>query len=174
MPASIQTNTGSLELPHLQIQAIVRNAERRAELTVAKLDDWGYRESKSCHLPPAFLLELSAVLELGLWERQAFRHYLNTDLPTFEEAKVQLAGRAFKGPAEFASPNASPLSEAVLRVWIEQFAWKGPELLQAEVLVGPVDEDEFADVLAAFVWQHRHELSRVFQPNHEESHETTH
>jgi hypothetical protein len=168
MPTSIQTNAGSPELSNIQTQAIIRNAERRAELTVAYLDQW-YGESKTCHLPAAFLLELSAVLEIGLWERQGFRPYLNTDLPTFQEAKDQLAERAFKGPAEFAGPNASPLSEAVLRVWIEQFAWEGPELLQAEVLVGPVDEDEFADVLADFVWQHRHELSRVFQPNHKET-----
>ena len=168
MPTSMEINAGSPELSDIQIQAIVHNAERRAEPTAAYLDRW-YGESKTCRLPPAFLLELSAVLELELWERQGFRPYRITDLPTFEEAKVQLAERAFKGPTEFTGPNARPLSEAVLRVWIEQFAWEGPELLQAEVLVGPVDEDEFADALAEFVWQHRHKLSRIVPPNHEET-----
>jgi hypothetical protein len=35
------------------------------------------------------------------------------------------------------------------------------DVLQADVIVGDVDEDAFIEVLADFVWRHRHELSRL-------------
>ena len=41
---------------------------------------------------------------------------------------------------------------------MEHFAWSGPELLQADAVVDNLDEDEFIDLLAKFVWTHRHEL----------------
>ena len=37
---------------------------------------------------------------------------------------------------------------------MERFAWEAPELLQDDVVVGEIDEDEFAEALAAFLWQY--------------------
>jgi hypothetical protein len=107
------------------------------------------------------LLELGAVLELGVWERVGFRQHLNVDLPTYREAADELAARCRKGPEEFDGPNATPLARQVLRVWTENFAWDGPDLVQADVVVGDFEEDEFIELLAEFVWNHRHELKNL-------------
>jgi hypothetical protein len=157
----VTTGEGPLEISDHQIQAVIRNAQRRADLTAATLEATGLFKSDPCRLPAAFLLELSAVLELGLWERQGLRAYLDTDLPTFREAADALARRAAKGPAEFDGSNAALLSKHVLQAWMDHFAWEGPDLLHADFVLGDVDEDQLAQVLADFVWQHRRELSSL-------------
>jgi hypothetical protein len=121
----------------------------------------GIPKSEPCGLPPAFLLELSAVLELRLWELQGLRSYLDADLPTSREAAHALANRAKKGPAEFEGPDAAPLSVRVLHVWMEAFAFDGPDFLHADLIVRDVDEDAFIDVLSEFVWRHRHDISML-------------
>ncbi|MEA1951730.1 MAG: hypothetical protein U9N87_10120, partial [Planctomycetota bacterium] len=47
------------------------------------------------------------------------------------------------------------------RAWMRHFAWDGPDILHAECVLGDVDEEQFAQVLADFVWQHRHQLSKL-------------
>ena len=161
MSLVIPTSDGPLEISAHQLQAVVSNAQRRAALTAAVLDATGIFKSEPCRLPAAFLLELSAVCELGLWERQGLRVYLDTDLPTFREAAAELSRRADKGLAEFEGPDAARLSQRVLRVWMQHFAWDGPQRLGCDTLVGAVDEDEFAAVLAEFLLEHRHDLSNL-------------
>jgi hypothetical protein len=160
MPLHIQTSKGLLVVSDLAMEAVVQHAHRIADLTAATLDATGLFPEKPTYWPVGFLLELGAVLELGLWERQGLRGYLNTDLPTFAEAAAALATRATKGPQEFAGPRAAPLSSRVFHIWMEQFAWQGSHMLGAEIVLGQLDEDQFADVLADFVWQHRHELAQ--------------
>ncbi len=53
------------------------------------------------------------------------------------------------------------LSGRVLQVWIDNFAWDGPELLGADIVVGHVDEDVFVDVMAEFVWKYRHGIASL-------------
>jgi hypothetical protein len=154
---------GSLRLPDAMVLAIARHAEREADLTAAFLRATGLYESEPPKLPAAFLLELAAVLELGLWERRDLRRHLDVDLPTNRQAADQLAARCAKGPKEFDGPNAAPLSRQVLRVWVERFAWDGRELLAAEVVLGDVNEDDFIDLLAGFVWEHRRELAHLIR-----------
>ena len=93
--------------------------------------------------------------------------HLKAGLPAAKVASKELAKRVQKGPAEFEGKNAARLSFQVLKVWIEQFAWNGQELLHADVVVGDVDEDEFVDVLAEFLWTHRHQLRNCL-PQEEE------
>ena len=155
------TSDGSLELPDPLIRAVVRNAYRRADLATAALNATGLFESEAPRLPAAFLLEFSAVIELGVWERQGLRKHLDVDLPTFQEAAADLAARALNGPAAFEDPKDAPLSGRVLQVWVEHFAWDGPELIGADVVVGDFDDDDFVEVLADFVWTHRHELTNL-------------
>ena len=143
-------------------------AARQADLTAATLDATCLFPEKPASLPAAFLLELGAVLELGMWERQGVRPFLAVDLPTFHEAAAQLATRANQGPEAFEGPDAAPLSRRVLRVWMENFAWDGPQLLGCDVLVGTVDENQFAAVLAEFLLEHHHDLSRLL-PNMKET-----
>jgi hypothetical protein len=162
MPLQIETCEGTLVVSEQQIRAVARHAERQADLTAAVLDATGCFPKRPAVLPAGFLLELAAVLELGLWERQGVRQYLNTDLPTFHEAATELAARVAKGVPEFQGPEVTPLSARVLRVWMENFAWDGPDIFSAEIVLDEVEEDQFADMLAEFVWQHRHELSKFF------------
>ena len=157
----INTSDGPLELPDALIRAATHHAERQADLTVAYLHRTGLFKSKPVRLPEALLLELAAVLELGLWEQQDLRRHLDVDLPDYREAARQLADRCMKGPAEFDGLNAAPLSTRVLRIWMENFAWDGLDTLGAEVVLGNVDENQFANVLADFVWQHRHALNAL-------------
>jgi len=158
---TLATSDGRLEFPDPFLRAVIRNAHRRADMTAAALDATGLFKSEPVRLPAAFLLEFSALLELGCWEKQGLRRFLDTDLPTFSEAAAALAARCQKGPSEFDGPDAAPLSEQVLQVRMDRLAWQGPELLQADIVVSDVDENEFAQVLTDFVWQHRHELSKI-------------
>lgn len=163
MPVVVETCEGPLVVSDQQILAVVRFAERQADLTAAVLDATGLFPDKSARLPRAFLLELASVLELATWERQGLRAHLVTDLPTYREAATELAARVEQGPEAFAGPDATPLSQEVLRVWMENFAWNARQVLGCDAVVGTVEEDEFAKVLADFVWQHRQKLSRLLK-----------
>lgn len=54
-----------------------------------------------------------------------------------------------------------PLHKQVLRFWIDNFAWEGPSLLSANIILGEVDEDPFLDLAADFLWQYRQELKSL-------------
>ena len=86
MPLTIQTTDGPVLISDHQTQAIIRLAHRHAERTAAALDATGLFPNRPVLLPGPFLLELAAVVELCMWERQGLRPYLATDLPTFQEA----------------------------------------------------------------------------------------
>jgi hypothetical protein len=163
MVSAVAVREGTQQINSVVLAAVVRQAHRQAELTAAVLKAWGLAEGKASPLPAGFLLELGAVLELGLWERQGVRPYLTADLPSYREAADELGARASKGPVEFEVPGSVRLWPQVLRVWLEQFAWDGPEALGADLLVGQVDEDALVDVLAEFLWQHRHEVAGLQQ-----------
>lgn len=162
MPLTVETSEGPLVFSDHQIQAIVRHARRMADLTAATMDATGLLPQRPVSLPAGFLLELGAVLQLRLWERQGLRQHLDADLPTFRLAADHLAARASRGPSEFEGPEAAPLSQRVLRAWMEHFAWEGPCLLEADIVVGPVNEDQFAEAMAEFVWNHQEELTALF------------
>lgn len=155
------TSEGSLCFPDAMVRAVARHAERQADLTAAYLRDPRLFGSDEVRLPAAALLELAAVLQLGVWERRGLGRHLDVNLPSYREAADQLAARCMKGPAEFDGPNAASVWVQVLQVWMEHFAWDGPELLQAEVVVGDLDEDAFIDLLAEFVWTHHRELKHL-------------
>jgi hypothetical protein len=76
MMIEIATSETPLVISDYQIRAAVRHAERQADLTAATLDAMGLLATKPVTLPAAFLLELAAVLELGMWELQGLRPYL--------------------------------------------------------------------------------------------------
>ena len=152
---------GPIRLPHAMAQAVVCHAERQADLVAIHIHATKGFDSRTTRLPAAFFLELAAVLELGLWERRDLLRHVQTHLPTYRQAADQLVARCQKGREEFDGPNATPLSIQVLRVWLEHFAWDGPEQLCAEVVLGDMNEDDFIDLLADFVWTHRHELEHL-------------
>lgn len=156
-PFVIETKDGPITIPYDQFVAVVRNAEYQADLTAATLREMGFALD-GLRMPGNFLLELAAVVQLRVWENRGLMPYLKPGLPSAQAASQELAERAAKGMTEFQGENAAPLSLQVFKVWIEQFAWNGQELLQADVLVGDVDEKEFAKILAEFLWTYRHQL----------------
>jgi len=67
----ISTSAGTFHIADCLDRAIVRHAERQADLTAFVLRATGLFESLSdAQLPEAFLLELAAVIELQVWEQQ--------------------------------------------------------------------------------------------------------
>lgn len=166
---SVRTGYDGTEgAPNALMLAVARYAERRADLIGSYLRSSDLRPTGEIRLPAAALLELAAVVELGVWERRGIRCHIDSDLPFYREAADTLVVRCSKGPSEFRGPNAAPLSELVLRVWIENFAWDGPRHLQTDVVVGNVDEDEFIDLLADFVWSNRRELAQLIRHKEQE------
>lgn len=66
MSIAIETSEGPLVVPDQHLQAVVRHAQRQAELMVAAFDEHGLFPKRPVGLPAGFLLELAAVLELAL------------------------------------------------------------------------------------------------------------
>jgi hypothetical protein len=162
MPIEIETSEGLLVVSDQEIRAVARHAEYKAHLTAAVLDATGLFPERPICLPAGYLLELAAVLELGMWERQGLRPFLNCDLPTFREAADALLARANRGPAAFDSPDdSSSLSSRLLRVWMKSFAWDSHEFFATNIVLGEVDEDQFVELMTQFVWKNRRELSRM-------------
>jgi hypothetical protein len=158
----LQADGGPIEVPLCLVEAVMQRAEQNALLTSAALEATGLFSSPSeVRLPLNFLLELGAVSQLGVWELQGMHHHVAYGLPTFADAAHELAGRAAKGTGEFQGSGKTPLSARLLKFWIEHFAWQGQALLQAEILVGEVDEDSFVDTLAEFLWTHRGDFSHL-------------
>jgi hypothetical protein len=152
------------QLPEGMALAVIRHAERQADLVAAHVNATDEFLSAAERLPAAFFLEFAAVLEIGLWELRDLRRHINMDLPWYHQAADELVARCRKGPREFEGPNATPLTVLVLNVWIESFAWDGPDLLGTEIILdeGDQDDDDFIDLLAEFVWtHHRHELQHL-------------
>jgi hypothetical protein len=158
---TIPTSQGPFAVSDRQVHGLVCCARRHADLVATTLRDMFPGQEVS--LPRALLLELAAVLQLGMWEHQGLAPYLPAGVPRFAEAAGQLGRRARNGLREFESSSSIPLLLKVLQVWMEHFSWDGVELLGCDAIVGTVDEDEFAVTLADFVWQHRRELSRLLK-----------
>jgi hypothetical protein len=156
-----QNSEGPTRAAAAVIVAVTRHAYQQAHLAIAFLKHFGLCDDGQVGLPIRFLIELTAVLRLGIWERNGLYSLLGSKLPSYREAMGQLLERCKKGRYEFEGPAATPLYAQVLLVWVRQFAWDGPELLQADVLVGDPDEDELIDLLAQFVWTHRNDLQHI-------------
>lgn len=147
--------------PDFLRNAIVARAHRNAEMVDRWIRLLLKRPEGEIVLPANFLLELGAIICLAEWESLGLRQFLPDDLPASRVAMYELGARAKKGSSEFEGPDAAPLSIRVFQVWLENFAWQGPELLQAELIVGNVDEDVFADLLADLIWKNRRELTQL-------------
>ena len=108
--------------------------------------------------PRNFLLEFAAVLQLKVWELQGQHHHINAGLPSSKTAASQLLTRAEEGQHSLKGADTE-LHFQVLHFWLEGMAWQGMECLGAEIALGAVEEEEFLDGLAEYIWTHRHQLS---------------
>jgi hypothetical protein len=100
-------------------------------------------------------LDLGAAIELLWWERCGIRDHIAAGLPCFADALKELATRAGKEPQEFADQQITSLSDRVLQFWMVNFSQNGLETLGTDILIRGMEEDEFAQLIADFVWQNR-------------------
>ena len=147
---------GSPVFPPSFICAVIRHAQRQALLVKFFIDE--ITEGKPDRFPSVYLLELGAVLELGMWERGGLKDHIADELPPYAEAFKTLDERLELGPSEFDGPYATPLSQQVLIAWINNFAWDADQSFGAEMLLGQVEREEFVDQLASFLIEHHREL----------------
>lgn len=147
------------------VEFLVREANYMASLTSRCLKVVGILPLESTvdsaiALPAELLLELAAILRIGMWERQDLRRLIATDLPPAEEAFHDLMSRAAERPESFSTGMLvnSSLHRRVMHVLLRQFAWNGPRHLGAEVLLGRPEEsdsDAILDAVAEFLWARR-------------------
>ena len=121
MGLSSRDGDGSPRLHEPQLRAIIRHADFTAEMTALVLRNTGLASSgsegrKKADLPAGFLLELAAVLQLGVWESEGLRPYLPGDLPTFGQADAGLAARVSEDWEVMKDPEAVRLSRRVLEL----------------------------------------------------------
>ena len=144
-----------------QVQALLKRADESAALVAEVLQTMGFSppngSKKRVLFPREFLLEFAAVLQLKTWERGQ-RHHIDAGLPDYETAVSQLLSRAKSGQNSFEG-GGTELHFRVLRFWRENLAWQGIEYLSADIALGAVEEEEFLDGLAEYIWSHRHQLS---------------
>jgi hypothetical protein len=108
-------------IPDAFLRAVIRLAERQADLTADWLESMGVPHGP-LKIPQAFIFELAAVLQIGQWEQQGLLQRLKIKLPTYREAADALVARAMLGLEEFHGPQATRLSPLVITVWVQQFA----------------------------------------------------
>jgi hypothetical protein len=152
---------GQREVAEEIVRTVICHAHRHAKLVAAALEATGLFRDRPVRLPAGFLLEFAAVLQLGAWESQGLDVHVAAGIPTFSVACQQLAERARNGPPEFEDPIPTPLMTSVLQILVRHFAWKGPGVLNADILLDDLDDDKFIDRLAEFLWTHRTELTTL-------------
>ena len=81
------TKDRALNLPDPLIRAVTENAHRRADLVTAGLRATRLFDCEPPRLPAAFLLEFSAMIELGVWEHRGLRRHLRSDLPSAQNGR---------------------------------------------------------------------------------------
>ena len=162
MISFVTSNGAAVNVPETMVAAVVQCAERHAVLLGSFLHSVLPADAGRRAFPAAFLLEMAALLELRHWEQEGLRQHLDVDLPSYQEAADDFVARCKKGPEEFKGA-APPLSMKVLRVWLENFAWDGPGKFGANVVLAVADTEEFLNLLADFVWTHRHELEHFLK-----------
>ena len=159
VPASMETGAPV-------IQAVARNAEHQAILVAAflnQVDPLLKRDglpSVATGFPAGYLLELGAALTLGYWNRKGLLAFLPSDLPAYADAVAELKSCAVIGRFQLLDCIASHLVRQVRQTWLERFAWEAPNLLQADFVLGDVDEDVLVEAVAEFLWVNRHKCSK--------------
>ncbi|MBN1855256.1 MAG: hypothetical protein JW829_21165 [Pirellulales bacterium] len=156
----VETEFGIVELPVSLLRAIQEHGARSGEIMANMLDEYQRRIGEKPEFPPAFLLEWSAVMQLGIWELQGFYQHQAAGLPTYREACQELAQRASRGPEEFCHLKSAVLHRKVLQYWLEHFACQASEILGAEVAMNSLEEETFLEQVSDLLWKNRHRLPK--------------
>lgn len=102
-----------------------------------------------------FVIQLGAALRLLFWEWNEIYIHRDAGLPDALDA-LRNVFRTAKD-VEAATKSAS-LPFKVFALLVERLSWTGPEDLDADFILGEVDEDALLNAMADFVWDHRRDL----------------
>jgi hypothetical protein len=154
----------ALDVPTEALAFVLRNAELQAVIAAKCLDllkelfEQRGQAFTASKLPASFLLELGALGQLVLWQAEGLNAHLPSGTPTYREAAADLKRWATIEPSQFFTRDAAMKWCTVAGVFRDQFAWEGPSILQAHVLIGGVDENALIETLANLLWSVRHSL----------------
>jgi hypothetical protein len=153
------------DLPSDLVRAVAEDAALDADRVGCFLDELLGRCGAAAEgrpplrLPPDFLLELAAGLRLLAWEAGGLRCHREAGLPPAQQA-LRDAFRWLKPAAAAPETGDGPerLMPRVLALFIERLAWNGRVEWGADIALGEAEEDVLAEVVANFLWAHRHDL----------------
>jgi hypothetical protein len=118
-------------------------------------------------MPAGFLLELGAVIVLGMWERCGITAHRDAGLPSSYEADADLVRRLQEDPRQFDRVESALLNRLVLSYWLENFAWDAVETFGTDMMLNSTDEDAIVDAVARFLFENRNALEPLLP--HEET-----
>jgi len=162
MASNVRSPLDLSDVPSELIRAVADGADRDANLVVQFLEALSQTPAGSLlakrplHLPADFLLRLGASLRLFCWEQSGIAIHRRMGLPSARQA-LRNVFQSLADPQVAAQADDVCLWVVVLST--EAFAWAGRAELDAELLLGDMDEDSLVDALAEFLWTHRHALS---------------
>lgn len=143
------------------LAAHVGDAEYMAVLTARVLDQWyeAWGRKTPLPLPLEFLLELSAVIRIAVWQHAGLTDAMGAGFPAWQELLEQLLARLFNDPTSFSCDPLrcpAPLSKRVTSLWFNHCSWTATSLVGTDIVVHAVDEELLLDALADVLWKHRH------------------
>jgi hypothetical protein len=146
--------------PPDMVDAVRRDAERDADSAAQLLDELGLGRQQPSDppvaLPAQLLLGLGMAMRLLSWEAQGINLHRVAGLPRGEEILKCLLRSAVGDEADGGPALTQELWVCILRLSVEHLAWQGPELMGADVEIGPVDEECLIEALAELAWSGRH------------------
>ena len=141
------------DFPSELTTAVMADAARDADRVGRFLADLGLRGSpeKPRVLPERFLLHVGAALRLLSWVEHGLLFHGRAGLLEVLQAIQQDLQTLHR-------PDANPceLYTAVLRIFVERFAWHGRGDLDADVTLDDLTAEAALDALAEHLWANRH------------------
>lgn len=152
-----------LQIPPDRVEALCRETERDAHRVAVFLGEFLQRVPFSIPatrwtFPSSFLLALGTGLRLLYWEDHGIVIHRDAGLPPAMKVICEtFEGLRLKEDADRWS-RAVQLFHEVTWLFAEHIAWHGHAMMGGEFVVGRANEDALVDVLARFLWEHRHDL----------------
>lgn len=156
---AIQGDGGSVSIPSEVAHATCQLAEEAAQRTAAMLRRGVIPSGDQATLPAALLLEIAALSTLIDWEERGDFEHLGEAAPDIEVLKQDFLNRCREGGKGFDDAERAPISSLMMKLFTENFAMEAPARLNAKLVIIQMDEENFIEELADFLWANRHSLA---------------
>ena len=134
------------EFPPELVRAVADEAARDADQVIGFLGAIGLPAPAT--LPGDLLLGLGAALRLFRWELCGLRAHLDAGLPAARQALDCVFRAHAPGADAERAQTGRDLAFRVMVLFAERFSWCAREELDADVTLGPADEDALLHALA--------------------------